>query len=241
MKSPKNGLMVLVNKFLAFDGGCMTGSTSELSLPNRVALAWTSRPARAILLPLFTLDERLGRIVATAREPMLAQLRLAWWRDRLGEARERRPKGDPVLDAIGLNWQDEEAALVALVDGWEELLGDAPLSENAFQRFAEGKGAAFAASARLAGQEGSAEAADDAGCRYAFGDCFARLSDPVERERLQAVASRFQTQRSRLPGPLRPLAILGGLGDRVLRRGEGPLFGDRGSALLATRLGIWGL
>lgn len=219
----------------------MNTETGELSLANRVALAWSRGRTRAVLVPLFTLDERLGRIVAVAREPMLAQLRLAWWRDRLGEARDLRPKGDPVLDAIGLNWQDEEAALVALVDGWEELLGDAPLSENAFQRFAEGKGAAFAASARLAGQEGSAEAADSAGRRYAFGDCFARLSDPVERERLQAVASRLQTQRSRLPGPLRPLAILGGLGDRVLRRGEGPLFGDRGSALLATRLGIWGL
>ncbi|OBX20273.1 hypothetical protein A9995_00635 [Erythrobacter sp. QSSC1-22B] len=215
-------------------------TSGELPLVGRIALAWSRGNVRDVLLPLLLLDDRLARILATVREPMLAQMRLAWWRDRLGEARGLRPEGDPVLDAIGLHWHGEETALVALVDGWEELLGDAPLSETAFQRFAEGKGAAFAAAGRLTGQAGYPAAAHNAGSLYAFGDCLPRLTDLVERERLRAVASRFQPYRSRLPSALRPLAILGGLGDRVLRRGQGPLFGDRGSALLAMRLGILG-
>ena len=218
----------------------MSPGTGDLSLAGEVALAWAKGPTRSLLVPLLTLDERLGRIVAGAREPMLAQMRLAWWRDRLGEARETRPRGDPVLDAIGEHWRGEEPALVALVDGWEELLGEAPLNENAFERFAEGKGAAFAAAARLAGQGGYAEAARLAGCRYALGDCLSRLSNPLERKRLRTVANRISSGRSRLPRALRPLAVLGGLGERVLRRGAGPLFGDRASALLATRLGILG-
>lgn len=218
----------------------MNAQTSEHALPHRVALAWASRSTRPMLEPLFSLDERLGRIVVSAREPMLAQMRLAWWRDRLGEARGLRPKGDPVLDAIGHHWQGEEAALIALVDGWEELLGEAPLSEGAFERFARGKAEGFAACARLAGAAGHAEPARQAGRLYALGDCLPRLSDPVERARLQALAAANPGHADSMPRFLRPLAILGGLGARVLRRGEGPLFGDRGSALLATRLGILG-
>lgn len=230
----------MVNENLPAGREAMTARDADLTLASRVALAWAAGGTRSLLVPLFALDERLGRIIAVAREPMLAQLRLAWWRDRLGEAQNSRPGGDPVLDALGAQWRGEEPALVALVDGWEELLGDAPLGEAGFERFAEGKAAVFAAAARLSGQARHAQAAQDAGRRYALGDCLARLSDPLERERLRAVAGRFGNKPIRLSGRLRSLAILGGLGDRVLRRGEGPLFGDRGSALLATRLGILG-
>lgn len=215
-------------------------NADRLPLPQRLAFTHASAAMRPILACLFELDDRLARIVATVREPMLAQMRLAWWRDRLGETRGLRPKGDPVLDAIGIHWQGEEAALVALVDGWEELLGEGPLSEGAFERFADGKAESFAACARLAGAGGHAAAARQAGRLYALGDCLPRLSDPVERARLQEIAAASTGRPTPMPRSLRPLAILGGLGARVLRRGEGPLFGDRGSALLATRLGILG-
>lgn len=230
----------MVNENLPLEERPLRTESSDLSLASRIALAWSRGPTRDVLDPLLALDDRLARIIATIREPMLAQLRLAWWRDRLGEARGLRPKGDPVLDAIGIHWQGEEAALVALIDGWEELLGEAPLSEAAFERFAEGKAESFAACARLAGAAGHADAARQAGRLYALGDCFPRLSNPVERARLQEIAAASPVRPGRLPRGLRPLAILGGLGARVLRRGEGPLFGDRGSALLATRLGILG-
>lgn len=209
-------------------------------MPQRLALTHAPAAARPAFACFFLLDDRLARIVATVREPMLAQMRLAWWRDRLGEARELRPKGDPVLDAIGVHWQGEEAALVALVDGWEELLGEAPLSETAFERFADGKAEGFAACARFAGAADQAVAARLAGRLYALGDCLPRLSDPVERARLQEIAAANPPRPSPMPRSLRPLAILAGLGARVLHRGEGPLFGDRASALLATRLGILG-
>ena len=227
----------MVNKNLPLEERPVSTESGDLSLASRIVLAWSRGQTRDVLDPLLALDDRLARIVATIREPMLAQLRLAWW---LGEARELRPKGDPVLDAIGIHWQGEEAALVALVDGWEELLGEAPLSEGAFERFADGKAESFAACARLAGAAGHADAARQAGRLYALGDCFPRLSNPVERARLQEIAAASPVRPGRLPRGLRPLAILGGLGARVLRRGEGPLFGDRGSALLATRLGILG-
>lgn len=211
-----------------------------LPQPQRLALLYAPPAMRPVFGCLLALDQRLGRIVASAREPMLAQMRLAWWRDRLGESREQRPRGDPLLDAIAVHWHKEEAALVALVDGWEELLGNAPLGEAAFVHFARGRGTGFAAVARLCGKAGQADKARSAGCRYALGDCLARLSDPIERERVQSVAARGSSEARALPRTLRPLAILGALGERVIRRGKGPLFGDRGSALLAIRLGILG-
>ena len=55
----------------------MSPGTGDLSLAGEVALAWARGPTRSLLVPLLTLDERLGRIVAGAREPMLAQMRLA--------------------------------------------------------------------------------------------------------------------------------------------------------------------
>jgi phytoene synthase len=33
---------------------------------------------------------------------MLGQMRLAWWREALGKPLADRPRGDEVLDAVGL-------------------------------------------------------------------------------------------------------------------------------------------
>ncbi|MBU1756741.1 MAG: hypothetical protein KJ703_07135, partial [Alphaproteobacteria bacterium] len=76
----------MVKKGLPPRGYSTIAENSELALAPRIALGWTTDPVRTVLVPLFTLDERLARIVATVREPLLAQMRLAWWRDRLGEA-----------------------------------------------------------------------------------------------------------------------------------------------------------
>jgi len=47
---------------------------------NRLALAYAPQSTRLPLLALLALDMRLAGIVRNSREPMLAQLRLAWWR-----------------------------------------------------------------------------------------------------------------------------------------------------------------
>lgn len=73
---------------------------------------------RAAWTGLIALDNRLAHVAHAAREPIMAQLRLAWWRDRLGEPASAWPRGEPLLALLGA-WDAERAALVALVEGHE--------------------------------------------------------------------------------------------------------------------------
>ena len=50
----------------------------------RLAIAWSTAEARDRLTSMLAFDGRLARIVTRTREPMLGQMRLAWWRDRQG-------------------------------------------------------------------------------------------------------------------------------------------------------------
>jgi hypothetical protein len=90
-------------------------------------------------------------VVRTAREPMLAQLKLAWWRDRLAADPAVWPKGEPLLARLA-QWR-EPAGLGALVDGWESLLGEPPLGAGELAAFSEGRAAGRAGCAARRGGE----------------------------------------------------------------------------------------
>ena len=47
---------------------------------HRLALAYAPAEARPAWAGLLALDARLAGVVRAAREPVLGQLRLAWWR-----------------------------------------------------------------------------------------------------------------------------------------------------------------
>ena len=83
----------------------------ELPEVSRIAFASTGRN-RDPWLAALALDGRIGRMVLGASEPMLGQVRLAWWRDQLGKPIGDRPRGDPLLDLIGQCWhgRDTESA-----------------------------------------------------------------------------------------------------------------------------------
>lgn len=89
-----------------------------LTPPERLAIAYAPRALRPAWTGLLALDRRLADAAREGREPIMVQLRLAWWRDRLAEPAAQRPKGEPLL-ALLAAWDDNRAALGALVDGWE--------------------------------------------------------------------------------------------------------------------------
>jgi len=211
-----------------------------LPLPQRLALNYARPPLRDPATALFALDARLGELVSKANEPLLAQLRLAWWRDELGKPAADRAKGDPVLDGLEASWDGEEPALSALVDGWERLVGDAPLPEEAIVAFAEGRAGTFAALARLAQRPDAASAAYRAGKVWALADFAARVTDREERAAAVRSASDAGGQAVGLPRALRPLAILHGLSIRAVARGGGLLVAGRRDVLTALRLGMFG-
>ncbi|TMM49946.1 hypothetical protein [Qipengyuania marisflavi] len=213
---------------------------AELSEAGRVALASAKARDALVLAPLLAMDARLSRIVAQVREPLLAQMRLAWWRDELGKPAADRPKGDAVLGAFGIHCTGLEPAAIALVNGWEALLDDPPLSAAAATSFADGRGALLVGFSNISGLSADADEAARAGRLWAMGELASLSSEPDERAQALALADTDAHPALHLPSRLRPVAVLGGLSRRAILRGGAPLLGDRMSPLAALRLGLLG-
>lgn len=206
----------------------------DLELPDwgPLVLAHARTSDRAALEAMLAFDLRLGRIVYGASEPMLGQIRLAWWREEI--ARERCADAplpaDPLLSAIVEHWGRSTSGLLALLDGWERRLGEAPLGSQTDKAFSEGRSLAFSGFADLAGESAHRQ---DAGMHgQAWGLAELAMSEGSAADALDPLP--------RLPRSLRPLSVIGGLSVRAVKRGGRPLLGDRFSPLVALRLGIFG-
>ncbi len=103
----------------------MNGIASQLAPPANLAVAYTPIVFRPALTLLLQLDARFADIVRKAREPMIAQIKLAWWRDAFAAEPALRPKGEPLLQSLGACGESIKlSALQDLVSAWELLLGE---------------------------------------------------------------------------------------------------------------------
>lgn len=184
------------------------------------------------------LDRRLARIVSRTHEPMLGQMRLAWWREALGKPASERPQGDVVLDAIGNHWAGREATLIAMVDGWEVLITADPLDSLAIESFGKQRSAFFGALVEDHLQQAAQDNIAASAYRWALADAAARVSDANERAALIAAGAACPSTGGRLPKVLRGLAVLDALSQRALRRGGRPLMEGRGAPLAAFKAAI---
>jgi phytoene synthase len=211
-----------------------------LPLPQRLALAHAPAQLRPAAVAAFALDARLAKFVAQASEPLVGQLRLAWWREQLGKPPGNRASGDVILDSLSAQWGDASCDLVALVDGWERLLTDTPLPEAAVEEFVSGRATIFGGLASLAGYMDSVPAAREIGRQWALADLLAHITGPDRDAMAAAWPMADQGRDARLPRRLRHLAILGSLGRRATFRGGGALIAGRSDALHIMRLGMFG-
>lgn len=209
----------------------------EMPILRRLALSYAPPAARGPTLALLALDTRLAAILRAAREPMMAQLRLAWWREQLKADAAAVPAGDPLLSAL-LSWGPRREILAELVDGWEALTAAAPLPVEAFLALADARGAAFGVLAEVVGVPRDREQAARLGRRWALFDLTAHLGDPEERRRAAMLAEATDRGQIRLGRRMRPLVVLDGLAGRAFRRGDGP--NRSGDLLAAMRLGLLG-
>jgi 15-cis-phytoene synthase len=192
----------------------------ELGEAERLAAMWARGRYRAAAGAVLALDGVLGRMARGAREPMLVQIRLAWWRDRIAAG---AGTGHPVLEALADALPGRIAPLAALVDAWE---GVAVASEKR-------EAAAMGLGVSEAVPPGFSPA------RIWSLVTLARQADAAsERDRLLAAARGLPIEP--LPRALRPLVLLDGLAAHCARRGETRLLGSRLSPLVAIRLGILG-
>lgn len=204
----------------------------------KLAIAHTAQPRRMALTMFFELDLRLARIVSATTEPMLGQMRLAWWRDMLGSDADEWPRGDAVLDGIRTSWAPHHGALARLVDGWEHLLADPPLNASDARAFAKGRSDALIAV--FGAEDNAAPALFDYAWHWALADLAAKVSLDEERTMLVDLALEVPKPSDRVPRSAKGLAILGALGLRSLKRGGRPLMDGRGAALVAARAAITG-
>lgn len=184
--------------------------SAGLPPPVRLALAYAPAAARPAWTALLALDHRLARAVAQASSPLIAQLKLAWWRDRMRRPASAWPAGEPLLAALR-PFDGERAALEALIDAWEGLI-DEEAGEGAMTALAEARAAAVGALARV-------------------------LSSPADVRAIGALARRWTVPGIGIDAPwvpraLRPLVVLADLP----RPGEaGPV-----AFLRIVRLGLLG-
>jgi hypothetical protein len=81
-------------------------------------------PARRDLLALLAFDHELARTRTVTREPMLARIRLEWWREAVGEAAgTATPRAQPTVESLSETIRRRGLApdrLIALIDAREE-------------------------------------------------------------------------------------------------------------------------
>jgi 15-cis-phytoene synthase len=171
-----------------------------LSPPMRLAVAYARADLRAGFELLLRFDVRLADIVGRASEPMIAQMKLAWWHDAVGREPALRPKGEPVFQALNdIALPEVERAMGHLLDAWGQLLAADEWRPDVQAAFAAGRSLGiFGAYANLANCD---QDVSTAGQAWALADLRQRFGARV----IGGGAPKAPTCKTR---ELRPLSIL---------------------------------
>lgn len=166
---------------------------------------------------LWTLDARLARLVATTTEPMIGQLRLAWWQEALSDEAGVKGRGDPLVDALRAAGEAPPAGLTAWLDGWEAIIADDDL-----ETYAIGRGAGVFHS--LAGEAEVPAWLQQAGAVWALWDFTGHVKDRELATRALDLARKMLLARDEAwPTLWRPMRIAYELARRdVLRERFAP-------------------
>ncbi|HYD11765.1 MAG TPA: squalene/phytoene synthase family protein [Allosphingosinicella sp.] len=185
----------------------------DLDPDRTLALAYVPAAVRPAVAALWRLDAGFGAILATGTQPLVSQMRLAWWREALERLDREPPPAEPLLQALAAHVLPTAsgAELAAMEEGWLMLLAEEALTEAELARYAELRGAQlFVLTARLLG------VADfpvrRAGAAWALAD-LARHS-----RRAGEVKSPPPESKTKWPKRLRPLGMLAMLARRDLER-----------------------
>ena len=191
--------------------------------PDRaLALAYVPAARRPAVEALWRLDAALASVLATGREPLISQIRLAWWRESLEKLDSADAPAEPVLRAAAAHVLPagvSGAELAAMEAGWSVLLSPEQLTEADLARYASARGGLlFRYSARLLG--GAAPVAlEEAGAAWALIDLARHSANEADAEAALA-AARAAPRPGRWPGPLRPLGMLAALARRDAEPGR---------------------
>ena len=187
-----------------------------------LAISYAPRGRRRALAALFALDDALGHVLRTTREPMVGQMRLAWWREALARLDSVPPPGEPVLLGLAADVMPlgvSGSALAVIVDGWEPLLGT--IDDAAIGLHARLRGAALFAQAGIVIGAAPGDPLDMAGRGWALADLADHLSDAALASRVREKAGPLLDD-ARRPRWSRTGRSLGALVHAARSRGAGP-------------------
>lgn len=188
--------------------------SSDLDPDRILALAYVPARRRAAVGALWRLDSALAAALAGGREPIIARIKLAWWREAL-ERLDREPApAEPVLrEAAGhLLPLLSGAELAEMELGWAVLPSAGILTAADLAAYARGRGGLlFRYSARLLGAE--VDGLEPAGEAWALVD-LARHCATAEDSDVALAAARERRLPRRWPKRLRPLGMLAALAER---------------------------
>jgi len=143
------------------------------------------------LLALYAFSTELQHIATAVREPMVAQIRLQWWRDAIDLAAPGMKTGNPLADALAgaiLAYDLPRERLAAMAAARiPEINGDAPAGlPDLRSSLQETEGAVFELAAAILGDasEAAKEAAQRAGLAYGLTHRLRTFAVQASRRRL---------------------------------------------------------
>lgn len=178
----------------------MNARDLELKPPENLAVFYAPKHLQSQFRLILAFDNRLADVVLKSREPMIAQLKLAWWNDVISKPRDSRPTGEPILLTLAEPINSVcEGPMLLLIEAWEALAAEADWTEAFLENFAGLRSAA------IFGQYAAwVESADKLS---AIGKMWA-LADLSERTGKQWVKPQPADILQRRNSTLRPLTIL---------------------------------
>ena len=163
---------------------------------------------------LWALDARLARLVATTTEPMIGQIRLAWWNEALTDNSGVKGRGEPLVDALRAAALAPPAGLDAWLDGWEAMIGTVDLDA-----YATGRGRGLFSA--LAGQDDIPNWLADAGAVWALWDMSGHVGDShLAAEAVRRARQRLLASAPDWPAAWRPMRIAYALARHDIIRGR---------------------
>jgi len=186
-------------------------------------LSYAPGRSRAALDALFGLDAALGNVLRTTREPLVGQMRLAWWREALQGLDATGAPAEPVLQSLTaavLPLGITGRALSEMVEAWEPLLDD--IGTGSIDDHARLRGRALFTMAGMAVGAAPDDPVGDAGEGWALADLAANLSDAALASQVRERAATMLTQ-SRRPRWSRRGRALGALALIADRQLSGPV------------------
>lgn len=187
------------------------------------------------LFAVWGLDARLRHITLSTREPALAEIKLAWWEERLRALRSDTVPSEPLLRQLATATALEPSHLAGMAEGWRALFATAS-SSDILRAYAQGRGQGLvrAGAAALGGVVEKAMLL--AGEGYALVDLAGIRTDWDDLQDVFTAARNRYAQAGRITWsrPLRPIGMIVELARRDAVLG---IHGRGGSPARMARMG----